>query len=197
MAIDKNKLIKVRNRYDGTVGYDVPDMSIPHRNYYPKETKEVTFEELEKVAATPQGRVVLKDYLIIEDREAANELLNNVEPEYYYTEEDVKKLLMTPYNYDAFLDCLDFAPDGVIDMIKDLAVSLPLTDSVKMQYILEKTGFNVKSAIDVANAKTGAEEDAEKEGKVISKVEDVAPRRRVAVPTVDSKSQRRVVITKD
>ena len=196
MAIDKNKLIKVRNRYDGTVGYDVPDMSIPHRNYYPKETKEVTFEELEKVAATPQGRVVLKDYLIIEDREAANELLNNVEPEYYYTEEDVKKLLMTPYNYDAFLDCLDFAPDGVIDMIKDLAVSLPLTDSVKMQYILEKTGFDVKSAIEIANAKTGAEEDAEKEGKTATKEHAPAPKRRVAAP-VEPQSQRRVVIKKD
>lgn len=196
MAIDKNKLIKVKNRYDGIVGYDVQDMSIPHRDYYPNETKEVTFEELEKVAATPQGRVILEDYLIIEDPEAVNELLHHVEPEYYYTEDKIKELLTTPNNYDAFLDCLDFAPSGVIDMIKDLAVNLPIHDDVKKNAILEKTGFNVNNAIAAANAKTGAELDAEKEGKELHKEDSSTPKRRVAAPT-EPQPQRRVVIKKN
>lgn len=194
MAIDKNTLVKVRNRYDGTVGYDVPDMAISHRNYYPGETKEVTFEELEKVAATPQGLVILKNYLVIEDKDVVKKLLYSVEPEYFYTEDDVKRILTTPNNYDAFLDCLDFAPDGVIDLIKDLAVSLPIHDDVKKNAIFEKTGFNVDNAIAAANAKTGAELDAEKEGKELPKQESSTPKRRVNIPT---EPQRRVVIKKD
>jgi len=32
---------------------------------------------------------------------------------------------------DEFLDCLDFAPEGVTDLIKTLAVELPLNDVAK------------------------------------------------------------------
>lgn len=199
MAIDKNKLIKVTNRFSGIVGYDVQDMPIPHRNFQPGETKEITFEELEKVAASTAGRKVLADYLIIKDYEAAKELLPDIEPEYYYTEQDVKRLLETPNNYDAFLDCLDFAPDGVIDLIKKNAVDLEIPDLVKRRYIQEKTGFNVDAAITAVHAKTGAEEDAEKEGKTIESGKNDAPKRRVATPSmnVENKPQRRVVIKKD
>ena len=34
--IDKNKMVKVINKFSGTVGYDVPEMGV-HRNFYPKE----------------------------------------------------------------------------------------------------------------------------------------------------------------
>jgi hypothetical protein len=43
--MEKDTLVKVVNKYNGTVGYDVPDLSI-HRNFYPGETKEITFNEL-------------------------------------------------------------------------------------------------------------------------------------------------------
>ena len=49
---------------------------------------------------------------------------------------------------DAFLDALDFAPIGVIDLIKSMAVSLPLTDYNKRQALKEKTGFDVDKALD-------------------------------------------------
>jgi len=43
--MEKDTLVKVVNKYNGTVGYDVPDLNI-HRNFYPGETKEITFNEL-------------------------------------------------------------------------------------------------------------------------------------------------------
>jgi len=38
---------------------------------------------------------------------------------------------MTTGSLDEFLDCLDFAPEGVKDLIKTLSVELPLNDVSK------------------------------------------------------------------
>ena len=99
-------------------------------------------------------------------------ILSSVEPEYFYTEEDIKHLLLDG-SIDEFLDCLDFAPKGVIDILKDLAVSLPLNDMQKREAILKKTGFNVTNAIAIQNTKyDGEAESVENEEK--------AKKRRVA-----------------
>lgn len=197
MAIDKNKLVKVTNRWTGTVGYDVQDMSIPHRNFFPRETKEVTFEELEKLAADPAGLFQLKNRLVIKDYEVAKALLPDVEPEYFYEEADVKRLLTESNNYNEFLDCLDFAPDGVIDLIQKYAVELPLNDIAKREAIREKTGFNVTAAIAVENARYDGDEDSNTEAK--ENKTKVTSGRRAATPTINNVEvpQRRVVIKKD
>lgn len=41
--IDKNKMVKVINKFNGTVGYDVPEMGV-HRNFYPKESKKLVLK---------------------------------------------------------------------------------------------------------------------------------------------------------
>lgn len=146
--IDKNALIKVRNRNKGTVGYTIPDLGNLHRNFQPGETKEVSMDELRKLSWVPGGDAMLKDYLIIEDEEALKELLNTVEPEYYYTEEDIIKLLQVG-TMDQFMDCLEFAPEGTIELIKDLAVKIELNDIQKREAILKRTGFNVTNAINI------------------------------------------------
>ena len=91
--MDKSALIKVINRYSGVVGYDVPDLQV-HRNFFPGETKDISYEELEKLSFVPGGEVILREYLEITDKEVANNLLHkSPEPEYYYSEEDVKKIM--------------------------------------------------------------------------------------------------------
>jgi len=57
---------------------------------------------------------------------------------------------------DEFLDCLDFAPDVVKDMIKDISVTLPLNDVAKRDAIKEKLNFDVARAIEIKNTKTDA-----------------------------------------
>jgi hypothetical protein len=54
---------------------------------------------------------------------------------------------------DQFLDCLDFAPESVKEMIKDMAVDLPLNDIKKREAILDKLGFDVSKAISIKNTK--------------------------------------------
>ena len=68
------------------------------------------------------------------------------EPEYYYSREDIINLMQNG-SLDEFLDCLDFAPDSVLETIKSLSVSLPLNDVAKRKAILDKLNFNVDNAV--------------------------------------------------
>lgn len=158
--IKKDTKIKVVNKFNGTVGYDVPELGV-HRNFYPKESKDISFDELEKLSFIPGGDDILKNYLEITDENVVMELFNEKsEPEYHYSEEDVKKLL-TVGSLDQFLDCLDFAPDAIKDMIKDMAVELPLNDMAKRNAIQEKLGFDVTKAIEIKNTKYDGENEAD------------------------------------
>ena len=60
--IKKDTKIKVVNKFNGTVGYDVPELGV-HRNFYPKESKDISFDELEKLSFIPGGDDILKNYL--------------------------------------------------------------------------------------------------------------------------------------
>jgi len=115
-------------------------------------------DELRKIMWTTGGAYILKNYLIIENEEAIKELFSEEpEPEYYYTEDEVKQLLLTGTN-EQLLDCLDFAPEGVIETVKSLAVSLKLNDVSKREIIFNKTGFNVTNAININKESETAEE---------------------------------------
>ena len=157
--MEKDKLVKVINKYNGTVGYTVPDLKV-HRNFYPGESKEVSFNELEQLSYAPGGYAILTEYLEIQDEDAINYLFRKTpEPEYHYSKEDIYKL-MTTGTLDQFLDCLDFAPESVKEIIKDMAVDLPLNDVSKRNAILDKMGFDVNKAIEIKNTKyDGGEED--------------------------------------
>ena len=145
--MDKHTLVKVTNRMAGTVGYTIPDLGNLHRDFAPEESKDVEFEELLKLSYVPGGMVLLEDYLIIEDEEARAEILPNVEPEYHYKKGDIIEMLRNG-SLDAFQDMLDFAPEGVIEICKQAAIEMPLTDLTKINAIRDKTGFDVLAALD-------------------------------------------------
>ncbi|HAH18714.1 MAG TPA: hypothetical protein DCL29_06890 [Eubacterium sp.] len=174
--VEKDRIVRVQNRDFGKVGYGIPDLNL-HREFQPNEVKDITFEELFKLMQTPGGDYIINNYLIIYDEEVISELLNNVEPEYYYTEEQVKELMLNG-SLDEFEDCLNFAPKGVIDLIKEIAVQLPLNDVAKRDLILKKTGFSVANAIELI--------------KTDDVVVTEAPKRKAAVPTAN-KPVRKVV----
>lgn len=183
--INDNEIILVTNRNNGTTGYTIPDLGNLHRDFLPGETKKLTMEELRKLSYIPGGEVILREYLIIDNKEALDELLNGVEPEYFYSDEEVKALLTTG-TMDQFMDCLDFAPAGVIDLVKKYAVELKVNDIQKRQAILEKTGFNVTSAITVNEETAEGEEEKVVTGRrsaPITVSEPEAPTRRTAAPS--------------
>lgn len=182
--LDKNTLIKVVNRDNGTVGYTIPDLGNLHRNFQPREEKEVTMEELRKLSYLPGGGALLQDCLIIKNEEAVAELLGLVEPEYHYTEAEIKQLLLYG-TMDQFMDCLDFAPKGVIDLIKTMAVDLQVNDIYKREAIKTKTGFDVTKAIEINKESAEAEVPVEKTRRAdpIQKTTNDTPMRRTVQPS--------------
>lgn len=184
--IEKDTLIKVKNRDNGTVGYTIPELGNLHRSFSKGETKEITMDELRKLSYISGGKLLLQDYLIVQNQDALRELLSDdVEPEYYYGEEEIKKLLLTGSN-DQLLDCLEFAPEGVIGLVKDLAVSLKINDISKRNIILEKTGFNVTNAITINEETVEGEGEETKSSRrsapvTVDKGEET-PKRRTAAP---------------
>lgn len=146
--MEKNTMIPVINRHSGTVVYEVPDnYGGLVRRFSAGETKEISFGELEQLSWTQGGAELLKSYLVLKNEEAVKLLLGEVEPEYYYSEADIKNLLLAG-SVEQLLDCLEFANDGGIEILKSLAVECEVPDTRKRQVIFEKTGFDINKAIE-------------------------------------------------
>ena len=138
--------VSVKNRSSSTVVYSLPEQGI-RRQFTPGEVKTIDVKELEALTYRPGGLTLINDCLMIQDQGIARQILNKkVEPEYWLDEKGVTELLLHG-SYDSFLDCLDFAPPGVIDLIKKLSVSLPLSDIQKRNALKAKTGFDCDAAL--------------------------------------------------
>ena len=187
--IDEQKIVRVTNRDNGHVGYRIPDMNNLVRDFSANETKNITVEELKKLAYISGGPTLIRDYLVIDDEEVVKEILGQVEPEYYYTENDVRTLLSTG-SLDALKDCLEFAPKGTIDLVKKLAIEMPLNDIQKRDAILEMTGFNVDSAIMINKATQEEDKKAEPAVRRVNttqETENTKPAgRRTEIPTTNN-----------
>lgn len=175
-----DKMCKVTNRSAGRVIYNIPEDHI-RREFYNKETKEIALSELEKLAQQPGGRKLIYNYLSIQDADAISHLVNRpIEPEYWLTEDKIPEWMNT-CSLDEFKDALDFAPEGIKDLLKKYAVSLPLNDFAKRQAMFEQLGFNVTKAIE----NSGEEGEPAKIGK---------PAERRVIRNENAETQRRVVI---
>ena len=135
----------VKNRGASHVSYRIPEDGI-RRSFAPGETKEISYQELEKLTFQPGGMMLLTNYLQLIETEALNAFGIHTEPEYHMSEADVAKLIKVG-TLDAFLDALDFAPVSVIDLIKKMSVDIPLMDMEKRKALKAKTGFDVDAAL--------------------------------------------------
>ena len=143
---DMNTMVNVTNRSGGRVIYRIPEHGI-RREFEPNEAKKLPYQELVWLSYRPGGRNLMAKMLLIEAAEVTETLNIHTEPEYFMTEADVIKLLKDG-SLDELKDALDFAPKGVIQIIKDQAVALPVYDTRKREAIQEATGFNVTAAIE-------------------------------------------------
>lgn len=170
--INQTDMYNVKNRSSSVVVYSIPESNL-RRTFAPGETKRIPFSELEKLTYQPGGRELIANFLQIMEEEVTQDLNIHREPEYNMSEDQVRDLILNG-SLDAFLDALDFAPIGVIDLIKSLSVSLPITDFKKREALLKKTGFDVDKAI--ANDKASKESD-----EPSNILEDVSPNKRRVV----------------
>ena len=145
--LNNSDTVRVENRGNSIVGYRVPESNIIRR-FVEGEIKEISMGELRQAIQIPGTKRTIMNNLIIHDKSAVEELLPDAEPEYFYTAKDVDFLLERG-TLDQLKDALDFAPKGVVDLIKDRAVKNELNDVRKRDAILEATNFNVTGAIEI------------------------------------------------
>lgn len=164
--LNNSDTIRVENRGNAIVGYKVPESNIIRR-FVAGEVKEIPMGELRQAVQIPGTKRVIMNNLIIHDKSAVEELLPEAEPEYFYTTKDVDFLLERG-TLDQLKDALDFAPKGVVDLIKERAVTNELNDVRKREAILEATNFNVTGAIEINHL-------AQVENKIETKTRRAAP----------------------
>ena len=171
----------VKNRSASRVHYSVPELGIKSRDFAPGEVKKIKREELEGLSYIPGGINLIRNYLLITNPQAREEFVGKVEPEYNMTEKEVRELIINGSN-DEWLDCLDFAPEGVIDLIKTLAIEIPLTDTVKMEQFKQKKGVDLARQI-------RAKQEEEAEMAAAQAQQDARPQRRVQPAQTTSEPQ--------
>ena len=138
---------KLLNRSNTTVV-----ITLPQRNFRLElvsgQTGYMPYDYLVEYAYKRGGRKIIYNYLMIENIEELRKALNIEKevPEYWLTEENLPSWMQT-CSLDEFKDGLDFAPEGVKDLIKKFAVSLPLNDVAKRDAIKKQLNFNVEAAI--------------------------------------------------
>lgn len=171
--IKDDTLVVVRNRNNGSTGYTLPDNNI-RRSFAPGEEKKIPFAELRSLQYVSGGDYILRNLLIVNDKEALDALSMKVEPEYFYTEKEIRDLLLNK-SMDEFLDFLDFASQGAIEIAKDIAVKEQIPDTRKREALSKKTGFNIDNAIQI-NKIMDADEEDEKKAEAPAKERRVKPK---------------------
>lgn len=177
------KMVPVTNRDNGEVVVVLSNDKLIHFNA--GETRKISLEDLAEMRSGEGNRVLLKDYLMIKDQQALDYLEIETEPEYFYTKEEIQVLLETG-TLEQLEDCLNFAPEGVLDILKDVALSIELPDTRKRKLIAQKIGYDIDNIIRVRqflNAEDSAEEDANRKN-------DSAPQRKATpISTVETKKK--------
>lgn len=181
--LDNSTMVKVTNRDTSYVSYVVQELNGLKRSFQPGETKEIAMSELRALAWSKGGRAVIKNHLIIHNAEAVAELVPDAEPEYFYGVKEVEQLLLSG-SLDQLKDALDFAPEGVVSLIKEKAVELKINDLEKRTAILKKTNFNVTKAIEINEESQVVEEAPVRRAAPVNsaEVQPEAPQRRTAAP---------------
>lgn len=172
---NKDTILQVTNRSNGIVIYSVPDMHVS-REFNRKETKKIPYGELLALAQQPGGRELIYNYLFVQNAEALESALNIKEqPEYWLKESDIPKWINS-CSLNEFKDALDFAPEGIISLIKKYAVEVPLNAADKREALKEQLKFDVDKAIINASVET-------EDGKTVAPGQQIEATKRRSNPT--------------
>ena len=148
--MDLNTKVAVVKRAKGSVGYKLDTLRVSRRwQHDAKDPIYIPVGELIELTTIPGGRKLLEEYLIIQDDEARFEVLGiETPPEYLYTEKEINYLLQKGSN-EQLLDCLDYAPSGVLDLVKMLAIQNKPDTTVKIDAINKKFNIDLNELIKI------------------------------------------------
>lgn len=139
--------IKVENRSDKYLVDSIPNTNIKFIWSKTGSYVLMTKEQIKELYSKPGGKRFFEN-LIIHDKDLCKELLGEQEPEYYYTQADIDKLLLQG-SLEELEDAIDFSPAGGVDLIVRRAVELKIPDHNKRLAIEKMTGYNINGAIEL------------------------------------------------
>lgn len=190
--VQDDESVQITNLMDHTVGYIV-ELTGVRRALPAHAVFSVKAGELRELNYQLGGQEILRNYLRIGNKSLAAEFGIDIDdtPEYMWGKTEVDKCLLE-WDLDFLLDALEFAPDGIKQLIVDRAIELEIPDVNKRQAIKDKMGVDVTAAIANRHAydTESAEEEKPKRRRVATKTEAAPKRRRAtAAPKTEDKSE--------
>ena len=177
--VNKEKRVKVVNRTSGSLAYKIDTLRVTRHWRKPGDYLNISIAELLELKTVRGGQSLLENYVIIEDKEALSVLFpdQELEPEYNYGLKEIEFLLYEA-DTEQLLDALDFAPKGVLDLIKaKSAEKLPNT-TAKIEAINKKFKIDLNKVNELYQEKEILEEKPE------------PTRRRRTAPIVETEEQK-------
>lgn len=126
-------MVRVSNLSRKRVVYTIPELNL-YRDFRPAQgnqidTKTISFHELYLLSNSPGGEKLIWDNLQIKDNDVRKALGLPEDPEFDYSIEDIKKLVVDGTE-EEILDALDFGPFFIASQIKGLLI----TDTPPISY---------------------------------------------------------------
>lgn len=176
-------VVQVTNLVNHPVSYRLDELNVIRR-FDPYESKNLPLDELRALNYKRGGRVLLKGYLSVKDKDFRKEIgIADDAIEYDYTEEDVDKILLHEPD-DVLRDTLEFGPDGIKELVESRAVKLRIPDLGKREIIKEFTGVDIdKQIVLIKEQEEALAKEAEANTNATHEVEKAPTRgkRRVAI----------------
>jgi len=159
--MDLNKKVSVRNRAKGSISYTIDALRVTRSWATTGAVINIPINELIELTTIPGGQKLLDKYLVIEDKEALSAVYDyELAPEYNYGETEIDYLLHNGTN-EQLLDALDYAPQGVLDLIRTMSIKKMPDTTVKVSAINNKFQINLSNL--ALNAAETEEDDKEEE----------------------------------
>ena len=153
--------IKVYNRTSGGLGYEIEALRITRSWAKQGDYLNIGIDELLELKTIQGGMELLEKYILIEDEEALKLIFDDreVEPEYKYGVAEVDFLLYKA-TLEQFLDALDYAPQGVLELLLAGAKDKLPNTTAKISAMNEKYKININTMHEL-NKDTEVAEDKE------------------------------------
>lgn len=180
--VSDDTLVTIENMVGHDVSYTISSLGI-RRKIMPKVPFEVKAKELRALFGEPGGEVLIRNYIRVKNINLQREFgISEDQIEYNWTVEDVDDVLLNkPQEY--LLDALDFAPEGIVDLIQQRAIELELPNMDKRKAIMSKTGVNITKSIENRHAydtENASNNVAQKRSRRVKSTAEDTPKRRVA-----------------
>lgn len=178
--VNKEKRVKVINRTGGSLAYKIDTLRVTRYWSRPGDYLNISIAELSELRTVRGGNTILRDCVVIEDEEALSVLFpdEDLQPEYKYGIKEVEFLLYEGGTAQ-LLDALDFAPTGVLDLIKLKSIRKLPNETAKIEAINKKFNIDINKVHEL------------NEEKLIPKEEIKPEQRRRTAPVIETEEPKK------